>query len=163
MMIHGAAFSVDGVRSTQSLGSRARATFGGEVGMSTALTSLTTDAGGSTHINTANVNTTGTQTYGDAVVIGATTNLTGSTVNASAQGSSALGADQNGFVSATNSTVASTGASALYLITGVNVAGGVGPTIALTDTKVTTTIIMAVRPSTRKPTSIFRPPTTIHS
>ena len=53
-------------------------------------------------------------------------NLTGSTVNASAQGSSALGADQNGFVSATNSTVASTGASALYLITGVNVAGGVG-------------------------------------
>lgn len=66
-------------------------------------------------------------------------NLTGSTVNASAQGSSALGADQNGFVSAANSTVTATGASALYLITGVNVAGGVGPTIALTDTKVTTT------------------------
>ena len=31
----------------------------------------------------------------------------------------------------------------------------------INDTKVTTTIIMAVRLSTRKPTSIFRPPTTI--
>jgi hypothetical protein len=33
----------------------------------------------------------------------------------------------------------------------------------MSDTKVTTAIIMAVRPSTRKPTSIFRPPMVIHS
>ena len=32
----------------------------------------------------------------------------------------------------------------------------------MSDTKVTTTIIMAVRLSTRKPTSILRSPTTIH-
>ncbi len=31
----------------------------------------------------------------------------------------------------------------------------------MSETKVTTTIIIAVRPSTRKPISIFRPPTTI--
>jgi len=33
----------------------------------------------------------------------------------------------------------------------------------ISETKVTTHIIIAVRPSTRKPISIFRPPTTIHS
>jgi len=32
----------------------------------------------------------------------------------------------------------------------------------ISETNVTTAIIIAVRPSTRKPTSIFRPPTTIH-
>jgi len=66
-------------------------------------------------------------------------NLTGSTVNAPAAASFALGADQNGFVSATNSTVTAAGSGALYLVTGQTVTGGVGPTIALTDTKVTTT------------------------
>ena len=33
----------------------------------------------------------------------------------------------------------------------------------ISDTNVTTHIIIAVRPSTRKPISIFMPPTTIHS
>src|SRR6267142_5814320 len=33
----------------------------------------------------------------------------------------------------------------------------------MSDTKLTTAIIIAVSPSTRKPTSIFRPPSTIHS
>ncbi len=33
----------------------------------------------------------------------------------------------------------------------------------MSETKVTTTIIIAVRPSTRKPISILSPPMTIHS
>jgi hypothetical protein len=47
---------------------------------SEALTSLTTDAAGSTALNGATVLTTGTQTYGDAVTLGTDTTLTGSTV-----------------------------------------------------------------------------------
>ena len=50
-------------------------TFGGPIGAGkTALTSLSTDKGGSTYINAGSITTTGTQTYGDAVtLLGATT------------------------------------------------------------------------------------------
>jgi uncharacterized delta-60 repeat protein len=46
-------------------------TFSGAVGSTNPLTSLTTDAGGSTHVNGVSVKTSGAQNYGDAVVIGA--------------------------------------------------------------------------------------------
>ena len=52
-------------------------TFGGAVGGSAILTSLVTDAGGSTAINGGGVTTTGAQTYGDAVTLGADTTLAG--------------------------------------------------------------------------------------
>jgi len=55
-------------------------TFGGAVGGNTALASVVTDAGGSTRINGGTVSTTGTQTYGDAVTLGAGTTLAGATV-----------------------------------------------------------------------------------
>ena len=42
----------------------------GAVGGTTPLASLTTNAGGSTAINTAGITTTGTQTYNDAVTLG---------------------------------------------------------------------------------------------
>jgi len=46
----------------------------GAVGQTTALTSLTTDAGGTTTLD-GNVTTTGAQTYGDAVILGADVTL----------------------------------------------------------------------------------------
>ncbi len=54
--------------------------FNGNVGGTTALISVTTDAGGTTDLNGSVVNTTGTQTYGDAVILSAneTLNSTGS-------------------------------------------------------------------------------------
>src|SRR5205085_9623970 len=53
-------------------------TFGGAVGNSTALASVTTDAAGSTAINGGSVATTGTQTYNDDVTLGAGTTLSSS-------------------------------------------------------------------------------------
>jgi hypothetical protein len=50
-------------------------TLGGAVGGTTALASLTTNAGGSTEINGATVRTTGNQTYGDPVTLNASTVL----------------------------------------------------------------------------------------
>jgi len=65
--------------------------------------------------------------------------LTNSSVNGNGSSVNGLGADQNGLVTATGSTVnVAGGGSALYLITGADVTGGVGPTIALTDTQVRT-------------------------
>ncbi|MGQ0570846.1 MAG: beta strand repeat-containing protein, partial [Armatimonadota bacterium] len=54
-------------------------TFGGSVGGITALSSLNTDAGGTTGINGATIRTTGSQSYGDAVTLGAATSLTATT------------------------------------------------------------------------------------
>lgn len=70
-----------------------------------------------------------------------TINLANSTVNGTGAGVFGLGADQNGLVSATGSTVnvsGGGGGGALYLITGTDVSGGVGPTIQLNNTSVTT-------------------------
>jgi hypothetical protein len=69
-------------------------TFGGAVGGTTALTSLTTDLGGTTAINGGAITTTGSQTYGDAVTLGANDTLTSTggnisfanTINADAVG-----------------------------------------------------------------------------
>src|SRR5207253_8293361 len=51
-------------------------TFGGAVGGSTALTSVTTDAAGTVAINGGSVVTTGAQSYGDPVTLGANNTLT---------------------------------------------------------------------------------------
>src|SRR5262249_57026568 len=51
-------------------------TFGGALGSTTALTSLTTDAPGSTALNGGSVTTTGAQSYNDTVTLGANTTLT---------------------------------------------------------------------------------------
>src|SRR2546430_7203243 len=60
---------------------RCNTIFGGVVGGTAKLTSVTTDAAGTTAINGGAVSTTGTQTYNDAVTL-ATNNatLTGTTV-----------------------------------------------------------------------------------
>ena len=55
-------------------------TFGGLVGSSTALASLTTEGGGTTQINGGGVTTTLAQTYDDPVTQGADAHLTGSTL-----------------------------------------------------------------------------------
>ena len=56
-------------------------TFGGIVGGSTALTSLTTDTGGTTNLNGGNVTTSGAQTFNDAVSLGADATLNATTVS----------------------------------------------------------------------------------
>lgn len=55
-------------------------TFGNTVGATNALASLTTDTGGTTAIDGGSVKTSGTQTYNDAVRLGAATTLTGTTI-----------------------------------------------------------------------------------
>ncbi|MEY2428359.1 MAG: trimeric autotransporter adhesin, partial [Verrucomicrobiota bacterium] len=55
-------------------------TFGGAVGGTTPLNSLTTDAAGSTAVNGGSVATSGAQTYNDDVTLGADTVLNGSAV-----------------------------------------------------------------------------------
>ncbi len=54
--------------------------FNGTVGASQALGSLTTDAGGATHLNGGSVTTTGDQVYGDTVLLGAVTTLNGAII-----------------------------------------------------------------------------------
>ncbi|MCA1661475.1 MAG: hypothetical protein LC648_04685, partial [Novosphingobium sp.] len=73
------ASTVDGAQAL-TVNTAGRSSFGGAVGGGTALTSLTTDAPGTTGINGGSVRTTGAQTYGDAVLLGADTTLT-STAN----------------------------------------------------------------------------------
>ncbi|MEO5330756.1 MAG: hypothetical protein H7839_01925 [Magnetococcus sp. YQC-5] len=55
-------------------------TFGGAVGDSTSLASLVTNTGGTTRINGSTITTTGSQTYNDAIILGANTTLTSPTV-----------------------------------------------------------------------------------
>ncbi len=59
------------------LNSTGLTTLSGAVGTTTALTSLTTNSGGTTALNGGAVTTTGAQTYGDAITLGANTTLTG--------------------------------------------------------------------------------------
>jgi hypothetical protein len=59
-------------------------TFDNLVGNIDPLTSITTNAGGTTNINTSAITTTGNQTYSDAITLGADTTLTGTTPTFSA-------------------------------------------------------------------------------
>ena len=67
-------------------------TFGGAVGGTTALSSLTTDAAGSTDINAGTVTTAGAQTYNDAIALGADTTLASTGDGAITLGSTVDGA-----------------------------------------------------------------------
>src|SRR5262249_41587686 len=69
------ASTVDGAF-TLAVNTGGNTSFGGAVGNGTALISLTTDAAGNTAINGGAVKTSGDQSYGDAVVLGANTTLT---------------------------------------------------------------------------------------
>lgn len=66
--------TIDGAHAL-TLNTPGTTTLGGAVGGETPLSSLTTDAGGTTAINGGEVVTTGAQTYGDAVSLGADTIL----------------------------------------------------------------------------------------
>ncbi len=108
--------TVDGSR-TLDVNTTGVTTFGGAVGTGTALTSVTTDTGGSTQINGGAVTTTGAQNYGDAVTLGAATTLT-STGNNTIRFRSTLD-----------------GGNTLSIVTGGNTRfdGAVGATTALTS------------------------------
>jgi hypothetical protein len=70
----------DGTNRSLTINDSGTTTLAGAIGGSTdgeKLSSLTTNAGGSTLINGGSVRTTGAQTYGDAVTLGADTTLTG--------------------------------------------------------------------------------------
>src|SRR5437588_765924 len=81
-------------RATLTVNTAGTTTFGGAVGNSTALASVTTDAAGSTAINGGSVATTGTQTYNDDVTLGAGTTLSSS--GAGAAGNITLAKTVNG-------------------------------------------------------------------
>ena len=63
--------TLDGAQSL-AVNTSGTTTFGGIVGGTTALTSLTTDTGGSTAINGGAITTTGLQSYHDNVTLGTT-------------------------------------------------------------------------------------------
>jgi filamentous hemagglutinin family protein len=93
-------------------------TFGGVVGGITPLTSLTTDAPGSTDVNGGAVTTTGAQTFNDAVNLGAAT----TTFTSSAAGAITFASTLNG---ASNTFVNTAGVTTF--------GGAVGSTVALTS------------------------------
>ena len=68
--------TVDGKRRRWQLNTTGNTVFGNIVGGTTPLTSVTTNAGGTTHINGAGITTTGGQIYNDAVSLGANVTLT---------------------------------------------------------------------------------------
>ncbi|WP_339728232.1 LamG-like jellyroll fold domain-containing protein [uncultured Gimesia sp.] len=88
--------------------------FGGAVGSSAALTSLTTNVGGITQINGGSINTTGDQIFNDDITLGANLNLTSTgsgaiTFNQMVNGAFTLGINTNG-VTTFNGTVGSSDA-----------------------------------------------------
>ena len=109
-------------------------TFGGLIGNTTALTSLTTNTGGATALNVGGVTTTGTQTYNDAVTLGA--NIT---LNAGA-GAITFGNTLNGaFSLAANSTGITTFSGAVGGATAlISMTTNAGGTTAINGGAVTT-------------------------
>ena len=115
--------TIDGARALTLNGGTGAITLGGAVGGTTRLgalsvtgsgtttlagvvkvASLTTDAGGSTVLNGGSVDTTGAQSYGDAVTLGADTVLTGTTVSL-AGGAEAASAGGQGLTIAGNAAL----------------------------------------------------------
>ncbi len=83
-------------------------TFGGAVGDDTALAHIVTDAPGSTRINGPVANTTGDQTYNDAVVIDGNTELTAANATFNSTVDSQAGENNDLIVNADNTLFAST-------------------------------------------------------
>ena len=67
--------ATSGTPETLAIDTAGRTIFGGTVGATNALASVTTDAPGTTQLNGGSVTTTGAQTYNDAVTLGADTTL----------------------------------------------------------------------------------------
>ena len=119
--------------------------FAAAVGGTTALTSLTTDAGGTTRLN-ANVTTTGVQSYGDAVLVesGLTLATTDSTVSFAGAVNSQAGETNNLTINTGTATVTFGGAvggtDALdtLSITNTSATGLVIPNLTATTLNVTT-------------------------
>src|SRR5690606_24007297 len=65
--------TVDGAQTLTIAAGTGKTTFDAAVGSNVALTSLLTDAGGSTALNGGSIRTTGVQAYNDAVTLGANT------------------------------------------------------------------------------------------
>jgi filamentous hemagglutinin family protein len=113
-------------------------TFGGAVGGSTALTSLTTNAGGTTQINGGSIRTSGAHTYNDAVTLGnSTATLTSSggsgiTFNSTLNGPQGLIiANSSGTITFGGLVGASTPLASLTI--------GTGNTISINTSGITTT------------------------
>ncbi len=73
--------TVDGGQTLSLANGAGTTTFGGAVGATTPLTSVTSDSTGTTAINGGSIATSGAQTYNDAVTVGASTILTGVNVD----------------------------------------------------------------------------------
>jgi mucin-19 len=98
-------------------------TFTGAVGTGTQLTSLTTDAAGTTLINGGSVSTSGVQTYNDNVTLGATaTTLTAST----ATFNGTLAGGTNSLAVAGNAVFGDSGADTVNGLTTLSVSGTTG-------------------------------------
>ena len=106
----GGTINSSGAGQTLAINTTAATTLNGAIGNTLALTSLTTNAGGTTTINGGSVTTTGVQTYNDAVTLGVATNLntTNSAItfanSVNASGNNLMMATGSGNITATNAT-----------------------------------------------------------
>ncbi|MDO9075245.1 MAG: YDG domain-containing protein [Rubrivivax sp.] len=90
--------SVNGAQALTVNAGTGTTTFGGAVGATTAPTSVTTDAGGTTAINGGGIRTTGAQTWNDALTLGAAATLSGVDIsfNGTLNGANALVVNDSG-------------------------------------------------------------------
>jgi autotransporter-associated beta strand protein len=72
--------TIDGAHAL-TINSSGVTTFHGAIGDNTPLDSVTTDAGGTLNLNGGAVTTTGAQTYGESVILGTDTTLSGNTIS----------------------------------------------------------------------------------
>jgi hypothetical protein len=127
-------------------------TFGGSVGTTTALTSLTTDPGGTTALNGGAVTTSGNQTYNDAVTMNqlTTATSTGGAITFAEHATNTLAGagltvDAPTLSLTSGKTVATTGNGPIRFLTnsfnpnGANIDAGTG-TFTLSPTTLTNTI-----------------------
>ncbi|CAM8646799.1 Repeats of unknown function DUF5649 [Oxalobacteraceae bacterium] len=103
-------------------------TFSGEIGGTTALTSVTTNTGGTLMMNGGAVTTTGAQTYGEAVILGMDTTLSGNNISfaSTIDGAQALTIADVGVTTLTGSVGAATALSSLAVssVNGTAINGG---------------------------------------
>jgi trimeric autotransporter adhesin len=105
----GGTINSSGAGRTLAINTSAATTLSGAIGNTLALTSLTTDAGGSTAINGGTVTTTGAQTYNDAVTTSGSTTF--NTTNSNVTFGSSIVATGNTVISAGTGTVSAANAS----------------------------------------------------
>jgi hypothetical protein len=143
--------TVNGAR-TLAVNTTGTTTFGGSVGTTTALTSLTTDSGGTTALNGGAVTTSGNQTYNDAVTMNQFTTVTstGGAITFAEHATNILAGagltvDAPTLSLTSGKTVATTGNGPIRFLTnsfhpnGANIDAGTG-TFTLSPTTLTNTI-----------------------